>query len=95
MDFALVAGLDALLCEAGGKQIQKRVVQAPIGQWGGRIGDMLARNMYAAFACLRGPYEQALGLPPEQFDATLKALPQEWQERRTVLQLYVFYGQCQ
>ena len=93
IDVARVAYLDELLLGAGLQQVEKRVLRVPVGAWGGRMGRALAQNMLAALAGMRGLYCQSVPLRPEQFDATLAVLSDEWNAYRTEFTVFCAYGQ--
>lgn len=90
VDVGRVAHLDELLHGASLAGVEQQVMHLPVGNWGGRLGHSLAQNVYAAFAGLRGVFCQALMLPPDQFDATLAALSDEWNTYHTKCSLYIF-----
>ena len=93
IDAARVAYLDELLLGSGLQKVEKRVLRVPLGSWGGRMGRTLAQNTLAAFAGMRGPYCQQGLLHPEQFDATLAVLSDEWNAYRTECAIFAAYGQ--
>jgi SAM-dependent methyltransferase len=93
IDATRVAYLDDLLLGTGLQKVEKRVLRVPLGSWGGRMGSTLAQNTLAAFAGMRGLYCQHVLLRPEQFDATLAVLADEWNAYRTEFAIFAAYGQ--
>lgn len=93
IDVGRVAYLDDLLLEAGLQKVEKRVMRVPVGSWGGRLGYALAQDTLAAFEGLRGLFCQKVPLPPEQFNAILAALPDEWNIYHTEFAIFATYGQ--
>ena len=93
IDAARVAYLDELLLGSSLQRVEKRVLRVPLGSWGGRMGSTLAQNTLAAFAGMRGLYCQHVLLRPEQFDATLAVLADEWNAYRTEFAIFAAYGQ--
>jgi len=95
IDPGRVAYLDELLLGAGLTGVEKRVLRVPVGSWGGRMGHTLAQNILAAFEGMRGIYCQNVPLHPEQFDATLAILSDEWNAYRTEFAVFTAYGSLQ
>jgi hypothetical protein len=93
IDAGRVAYLDDLLLGAGLCKVEKRVLRVPVGSWGGRMGHSLAQNILAACEAMRGIYCQSVPLRPEQFDATLAILLDEWNAYRTECSIFAAYGQ--
>ena len=56
------------------------------------MGRALAQNTLATFEAMRGPYCQQIPIHPDQFDATLAALPDEWNTYRTEAAVFATYG---
>lgn len=93
IELGRVADLDELLVGAGLGRVEKRVLRVPIGSWGGRMGSTLAQDTLTALEGMRGLYCQSVSLHPEQFDATLAALPDEWNAYRTEFAIFAAHGQ--
>jgi SAM-dependent methyltransferase len=93
IDTSRVAYLDDLLLGAGLSRVEKCVLRVPLGLWGGRQGSSLAQNMLASFEGMRGLCCRNVPLHPEQFDATLAILPDEWNALRTEFAIFSVYGQ--
>ncbi|HLH61151.1 MAG TPA: class I SAM-dependent methyltransferase [Ktedonobacteraceae bacterium] len=92
IETASVAYLDRWLRDAGAKDVEKRILYVPVGQWGGRLGKMLALNMQNGWRGVRGMLCEQLGITTEQFDEVIYALPQEWEHNRTEYAYYIASG---
>jgi SAM-dependent methyltransferase len=92
IDTASVANIDRWLLDAGAKDVEKRILYVPVGQWGGRLGKMLALNMQNGWRGVRGLLCEQLGIAAEQFDEVIYALPAEWESNRTEYAYYIACG---
>lgn len=92
-DTTIVEHLGDLLRGAGLGRVTQRCIKAPVGQWGGHAGILLARNMIEVLEAVKQPLCSVLRLPPTSFDTTRDALPAEWEEYHTALHFYLAYGQ--
>lgn len=91
-DMAIIPVLDHFLREAG-LHTQKKVVQVPIGGWGGRGGEMLAKDLLAALEAMSGVYCTTLNLPSARFEEVLTGLSGEWDAFQTEFQIFLFLGE--
>jgi ubiquinone/menaquinone biosynthesis C-methylase UbiE len=92
-DASLMTRLPALLTQAGIHTIKDDALKVPLGAWGGRVGEMLAKDIHAIFANLKPFYCSHLKLSERAFDEVLQVLPQEWDTHHTSFHFYVAYGQ--
>lgn len=69
--------LDDYLRAAGAEGVEKRSVALPIGEWGGRIGSLLASSFRSAFHGLCGSFESRFGLPAAVCQELLRAMFEE------------------
>ncbi|GER89047.1 hypothetical protein KDW_32090 [Dictyobacter vulcani] len=93
IDLTLMKYLGDLLASVGLGHIHTKTFQLPVGAWGGKEGNLYAKDMYAAFQSLKNFYCLVGGVGPASFDATLEALPQEWEACHTTHEFYIAYGQ--
>lgn len=89
----LMPHLDRMLSNVGLKRVHAETLQLPLGKWGGRAGDMLAKDMHAIFTSFRAVYVSRFGIPAAQFEKALAALPDEWERHHTCYEFYLVYGQ--
>ncbi|GHO76981.1 hypothetical protein KSD_47520 [Ktedonobacter sp. SOSP1-85] len=92
-DASLMTRLPTLLTKAGLSQVKESILQVPLGAWGGRGGELLAKDLHAIFTNLKPVYCTQLKLSEKEFDHTLQKLPQEWDTRHTYFHFYITYGQ--
>lgn len=93
IDASVVGQLDTLLRQADLQAIQKQTLCLPAGEWGGQAGELLAEDMLTGFSGLKGYFHTQLKVSPEQFDATIQALPAEWETQHMEYEFYVIIGQ--
>ncbi len=74
---SLLEHLGGLLTQAGVQEIHTRTIEAPLGKWGARAGELLSTDLHATFGSLKPFYCKYLGLAPEQYDTTIGVLLKE------------------
>ncbi|GCE50885.1 ubiquinone/menaquinone biosynthesis C-methylase UbiE [Thermosporothrix hazakensis] len=85
--------LDQLFESAGLTNVTFTAVPVPLGKWGGRVGEMMGRDIHLVFNNLRVACDRLGVVPEKEYDATWKALPQEWEELHTSSIFFLVYGQ--
>jgi SAM-dependent methyltransferase len=85
--------LDGYLREAGLVRVERRVIEAPVGEWGGRVGALLALDFREASYAFGGAAAARFQIPPEEWAAMVEAMVREWEEYRTQVRFVVAYGQ--
>ena len=75
--------LDDLLRDAGAERVRKRSVAVPIGEWGGRVGSLMASDFRSTFSGLCGTFEARFGLPAVLCQELLRAMHEECEGYRT------------
>ncbi|GHO67990.1 hypothetical protein KSC_068820 [Ktedonobacter sp. SOSP1-52] len=93
IDLEVMGRLDVLLQQAGLHHVQKKTLNLPVGSWGGRMGELLARDMLSGWPSLQPLCQQYLNIPKETFDAVIASLEAEWNSHQTEYEVYVVYGQ--
>ena len=91
-DCSIVRHLDQLLQRERLHQVHMKVMRVPVGNWGGRVGELLAKDMLAGMAALQVPFCTQLSLPVEVFAHIVQALPEEWNRYRTDYEFYCVTG---
>jgi hypothetical protein len=92
LDARVVPSLGKQLAEAGARHVGKKVVDIPIGDWGGRIGRMMKQDLLNVFGGLKALYTER-GAANEDFAALLDLLPGEWETFHSALRFFLFDGQ--
>jgi ubiquinone/menaquinone biosynthesis C-methylase UbiE len=93
MGEAVLESLDRYLREAGLVRVERRVFNGPLGEWGGRVGALVALNLREAWMALSGAIAGRFKIPPEEWAAMVEAAVREWNEYRTQTRGVVAYGQ--
>ena len=76
--------LDGYLRNAGLADVSRREVSMPIGEWGGRVGSMLASDIRAAFARLCEVLQARSAISAEESRGLIQRAQVECEEYRTV-----------
>ena len=69
--------LDEYLREAGAGAVEKYSVPLPIGEWGGRVGSLMASDFRSTFTGLCPTFEARFGLPAALCQELLRAMNAE------------------
>ncbi|HET8912224.1 MAG TPA: methyltransferase domain-containing protein [Ktedonobacteraceae bacterium] len=93
IDASAVSQLDTLLQQVGLQKVQKKTLCIPAGKWGGPAGELLAEDMLRGFSRLKGFFSNQIQVSTEEFDATIRAMPAEWDTYHMEYEFYVFIGQ--
>jgi SAM-dependent methyltransferase len=75
--------LDRYLRGAGVEDVEMRRVPLPIGEWGGRVGSLMASSFRSTFTGLCGTFESRFGLPAAICQELLRAMREECEGFRT------------
>jgi SAM-dependent methyltransferase len=86
-----VLHLGDLLHQEGVEEQETQTIPVKIGAWGGRAGQMMARDILAAVSALKEPCA-GLGVDPETFERGIADMTREWQQRQVFSNIYVTYG---
>jgi SAM-dependent methyltransferase len=80
------------LARRGMAEIERRTVSIPLGEWGGRLGSLLASDCRAMYLRLSDTFEAKFDVPvPECHDLVARA-QLEWEELHTRYSFVVAYG---
>jgi SAM-dependent methyltransferase len=90
---AVVESLESCLREAGLVRVQQRVIDVPLGEWGGRVGALSMLNFREVWTALSGAAAARFQIPPEEWAAMIEVMVQECNEYRTQGRGVVAYGQ--
>lgn len=75
--------LDDHLRAAGAEAVEKRSVPIPIGDWGGRVGSLMASELRSTFMGLCATFESRFGLPAALCQELLHAMRAECEGYRS------------
>lgn len=82
-DGTVMRSLDGWLREAGAVDVVRNEVPLPVGDWGDRIGSLMASDMRALFTRLCKTLEARLGLAAEECEGLLRTSMQECEDIRS------------
>jgi len=75
--------LEDYLRDAGAEAVEQRRVPVPIGEWGGRVGSLMASDFRSTFTGLCGTFESKFGLPAALCQELLRAMHEECEGFKT------------
>ncbi len=84
--------VDSYLTRAGMAQVERRTVPLPLGEWGGRIGSLMATDFRAVFIRLAPAFEAAFGIPERECLELVTAMQQEWEDLHSTYSVVVAFG---
>jgi ubiquinone/menaquinone biosynthesis C-methylase UbiE len=85
--------LDRYLLEAGLIHVERRFIDAPAGDWAGRVGSLLALDFREGWVAVSGPIARRFNLTQEEVNALTEGMVREWNELKTVYRFVAAYGQ--
>lgn len=74
------------------KHVEVRSITLPLGQWGGRIGRMMAADMAALAQGMKSRLLAHKGVSSEEYEHTCLQMQQEWELYHSKLIFYIAYG---
>ncbi|WP_376793980.1 class I SAM-dependent methyltransferase [Thermogemmatispora sp.] len=89
----VMQSLERYLAEAGLINIQRHVLEWPIGDWGGRLGSLGALDLKEAARAVSAPVAARFGISEQEVLTVIEQASQEWNELQTRGYLVVVYGQ--
>jgi SAM-dependent methyltransferase len=89
---AVFGSLDRYLREAGLEEVERKELELPIGEWGGRVGSFMASDLRAAFARICEVLQAKGALAREEAVELLRRATQEFEEQHTIALMAVAYG---
>jgi SAM-dependent methyltransferase len=87
------SSLDRYLTRAGVTAVERHNVALPLGEWGGRIGSLMASDFRALFTRLAPVFAAALGVSPEECGELVREAREEWERDQTTYSIAVAFGQ--
>ncbi|MDE3230229.1 MAG: methyltransferase domain-containing protein, partial [Chloroflexota bacterium] len=93
LDIHLAARLASFLQQAGLRQVQVNNVRLPLGAYGGRVGNLVETDYFAAVQAMRTPVVALGASTAEEYDATVRAAREEVKRGKCVFPIYVVFGQ--
>jgi SAM-dependent methyltransferase len=91
-DGEIVRHLGDLLRQEGLQRVETQQIPIPVGEWAGRVGQMMKRDLLGATNALKGRYCALAGIAGEEFDQLVREMAQEWEVYRPVCTFFASYG---
>lgn len=82
-------GMGDYLRRAGMILVEEREVALPIGEWGGRLGQMMATDLRTGLIRLADTFRTVFGIEEAEFMEQMAAAGREWEEHHTVVHVKV------
>lgn len=93
IDILIGKNLDNNLKDAGLINVVKRQVDLPLGDWAGRIGSLMKKDLIPLFYTFRDPFMRTLNISSEKFDEMHATMIQEWESYHPTTGFYSIIGQ--
>ncbi|MBX5450939.1 class I SAM-dependent methyltransferase [Thermogemmatispora sp.] len=90
---AVARSLKRYLHEARLVNIHVRTVEAPIGEWGGRIGSLLALDLREIWKAISAPLAVHFNLSRQEVQDLINSACQEWNSLHSRCSFIICYGQ--
>jgi len=85
--------LDAYLRGAGAAGVTRREIPLPVGEWGGRVGSMMATNLRVTLTSIAHIFEAAGDLDAEGVADLINQVQMEYEQLHGSISLAIVYGQ--
>lgn len=84
--------IDSYLTAAGAEGVERQTLTLPVGEWGGRLGSLMASDVRALFLRLGDVFAAAFGVPLVECHELVRAAQAEWEEYQTTYSFAVAWG---
>src|SRR5579885_3625661 len=91
-DGEIIRHLGDLLQQAGLQHVEMQPIPIPVGDWAGRVGQMMKRDLLSVVSALKGRYSALAGVSEAEFDQMMQAMAQEWEVSRPACLFYAAFG---
>jgi SAM-dependent methyltransferase len=91
-DSTVYGSLDSYLRDAGVERVTRQVVTLPVGEWGERVGSLIATDFRVAFSTLGRVLEVAGTLEPQEFADLVHRVQREYEELQVSTTIALAYG---
>jgi SAM-dependent methyltransferase len=85
--------LDSYLVEAGMRDVTRRTVDMPLGEWAGTVGSLMASDIRALFTRVSMVFTARFDVPAAECVELVRAAQVEWEEHHTTYSLARAWGQ--
>lgn len=91
-DMDIIHHLGEMLEREGLQNVETHAIPIPIGDWGGRVGQMMKRDALGVVNALRGRYCAQAGVSGEEFDQLVSDMAFEWETSHPACTFCATYG---
>lgn len=91
-DATIIRHLGDLLLDAGLHHVEMQPIPIPVGEWAGRVGQMMKQDLLSVLSALKGRYSAQAGISEAEFDQMVQAMVQEWEVSRPACMFYAAFG---
>jgi SAM-dependent methyltransferase len=91
-DGAIIRSLGEMLRREGLQRVEMQPIPIPVGNWAGRVGQMMKHDLLGAVNALRGRYCAQAGIAGEEFDQLLREMAKEWEVYQPTCTFSAVYG---
>jgi ubiquinone/menaquinone biosynthesis C-methylase UbiE len=91
-DWEVIRHLGEMLTQAGLHHVEQQRIPIPVGEWGGRVGEMMKRDLLAATNAVRPRYCNQANISGADFDQMVEAVAREWDVFHSSCLFYAAYG---
>jgi hypothetical protein len=95
IDVDMAQNLDELMREVGLINVEKHVFAAPVGPWGGRVGELFAEDARLLNNAIQPFVTKMLNIPKEEVERNGNLMVEEFKSHEAYFNLYVYFGQKQ
>jgi ubiquinone/menaquinone biosynthesis C-methylase UbiE len=95
VDLDMGQNLDELMREAGLINVTKQTFTAPIGPWGGRVGELFAEDLRLGHSSIQPFITGVLNVPKEEVERNTALILEEFKSYQPYSNIYVYLGQKQ
>jgi SAM-dependent methyltransferase len=85
--------LDGYLAAAGAREVVRRTVAMPLGDWAGVTGSLMASDIRALFTRVSAVFTARFRVPARECVELVRAAQLEWEEHHTTYDLALAWGQ--
>jgi SAM-dependent methyltransferase len=91
-DGEIIRHLGDLLRQEGLQSVEMQPIPIPVGDWAGRVGSMMKRDLLSVINALKGRYSVQAGVADHEFDQMVQVMAQEWEVYHPAIVFYAAYG---
>jgi len=95
IDPRVCSRLSEFLYAARLTDIQKYRIDLPIGNWGGRLGALVATNLFSYNRAIKPVVVQQFKVPLREYDTLSEMMQKEWENNQSYFSLYLVCGRKQ